>query len=68
LEVWQNSAIFGGRPISAAVEALEETHLAMVSVPESDFLSKKGKHKVTHLFNGNFKDFCETFSLGQSQR
>jgi hypothetical protein len=32
------------------------------------FLSKKRKHKVTHLFNGNFGDFCETFSLGQSQR
>jgi hypothetical protein len=31
------------------------------------FLSKKRKHKVTHLFNGNFRDFCETFSLGQSQ-
>jgi hypothetical protein len=47
---------------------LEETHLAMVSVPESDFLGKKCKHKVTHLFNGNFGDFCETFSLGQSQQ
>jgi hypothetical protein len=45
----------------------EETRLAMVSVPESDFLSEKRKHKVTHLFNRNFGDFCENFLLGQLQ-
>jgi hypothetical protein len=32
------------------------------------FLSERRKHKVMHLFNGNFGDFCETFSLGQLQR
>jgi hypothetical protein len=31
---------------------------------EAIFLSEKRKHKVTHLFNGNFGDFCETFLLG----
>jgi hypothetical protein len=31
------------------------------------FLSEKRKHKVTHLFNQNFGDFCETFLLGQLQ-
>jgi hypothetical protein len=46
----------------------EEMRLAMVSVPESNFFSEKRKHKVTHLFNGNFGDFCETFLLGQSQQ
>jgi hypothetical protein len=32
----------------------EETHLAMVSVPERDFFSVKNKNKVLHLFNRNF--------------
>jgi hypothetical protein len=46
----------------------EETRLAMVSVPESNFLGQKRKHKVMHLFNGNYGDFCETFSLVQLQQ
>jgi hypothetical protein len=46
----------------------EETRLAMVSVPESNLKKKKYKHKVMHLFNGNFGDFCETFLRGQLQQ
>jgi hypothetical protein len=36
---------------------LEETRLATVSVPESDFFSAKNKKKVPHLFNGNSEKF-----------
>jgi hypothetical protein len=36
---------------------LEETHLATVSVPESDFFSAKEQKKVPHLFNGNPENF-----------
>jgi hypothetical protein len=38
-------------------EIQEETHLAKVSVPESNLFSTKTKNKVPHLFNGNPEKF-----------
>ncbi len=37
----------------------EETHLAMISVPESDFSSERHINKVPHLFNRNFSEIFE---------
>ncbi len=44
-----------------SVYALEETRLATVSVPESDFFSATNKKKVPHLFNGNSEKFLWNF-------
>jgi hypothetical protein len=44
----------------------EETRLATVSVPESDFFSAKNKKKSRIFSTEIRRNFCETFSLGQS--
>ncbi len=38
---------------------LEEMRLAMVSDPDSDFLSERHKNKVPHLFNRNFGEISK---------
>ncbi len=44
----------------------EEMRLATVSVPESDFFSAKNKKKSRIFSTEIRRNFCETFSLGES--
>jgi hypothetical protein len=52
IERWHDSASNNGESFAS----LDETRLAMVSVPGSKILAKVIKSKVLHLFNRNF---CE---------
>jgi hypothetical protein len=48
---------------------LEETRLAMISVPGTDSFREKIKYNVPHLLNRNFGEIHEkAFSLGQLQQ
>jgi hypothetical protein len=46
--------------------SLEKMRLAMVSVPESDFFSAKNKKNSLIFSTEIWRNFCETFLLGQS--
>jgi hypothetical protein len=54
--------------VSQIEAAREETRLATISAPGTDFFSKKHKNEVPHLLNRNYGEISnKTFSLGQSQ-